>query len=363
MSIVCFRAALSTVQQIKNLLMTSTDEPSEKLQQYFNNCSQNPTEDIKNRLQEQKEVFIDQFCSASNLNQGEIASQRYQLAVRLYYRVIESMLDSEHERLSETDFSRLLNIGSFHQSLLACSIEVVLVTYGNPSTGAMGCEDSVFSFPWILNVFQLQAYDFFKVLKSFIKAEPKLTGDLIRHLQNVENSILESEAWKKVTEFVLLIYNVFAVQCDKPPPHRSQSLNIFFDKVCRLGYSRLQKLCDMLIVPKELTHRVWTCFEHCITQRPSLMENRHIDQIMMCSIYAICKVVEKEIRFKTIVERYKNLPHSKQEVFKNAYIEKEEYDSIIGFYNKVFMEAMKQFILQFSNSRTTVSKNSGFISL
>ena len=46
--------------------------------------------------------------------------------------------------------------------------------------GSLSYEDSPFSFPWILEVFDLQAYDFFKVLESFIKAEPKLPVDVIR---------------------------------------------------------------------------------------------------------------------------------------------------------------------------------------
>ena len=37
-------------------------------------------------------------------------------------------------------------------------------------------------------------------------------------------------------------------------------------------------------------------------------------QIMMCSIYSICKVVEREIKFKVIVQMYRSLPHASQEV-------------------------------------------------
>jgi hypothetical protein len=36
----------------------------------------------------------------------------------------------EKERLSQTDFSKLLSIDTFHHSLLACSVEIILMTYG-----------------------------------------------------------------------------------------------------------------------------------------------------------------------------------------------------------------------------------------
>ena len=34
----------------------------------------------------------------------------------------------------------------------------------------------------------------------------------------------------------------------------------------------------------------------------------------MCSVYGVCKVVEKDIRFKTIVQEYRNLPTAQTEV-------------------------------------------------
>jgi len=39
------------------------------------------------------------------------------------------MYVKEEERLGEQDFSQLLQKAMFHKSLLACCIEVVLVTY------------------------------------------------------------------------------------------------------------------------------------------------------------------------------------------------------------------------------------------
>lgn len=44
----------------------------------------------------------------------------------------------------------------------------------------MGSDDSKFSFPWILEVFKLHPYDFYKVLESFTKAEPVLTKDIVK---------------------------------------------------------------------------------------------------------------------------------------------------------------------------------------
>lgn len=52
----------------------------------------------------------------------------------------------------------------------------------------MGSGDSRLSFPWILKVFILHAYDFFKVLASFIKAEPVLTKDIVKVRNDEQNA-------------------------------------------------------------------------------------------------------------------------------------------------------------------------------
>ena len=37
-------------------------------------------------------------------------------------------------------------------------------------------------------------------------------------------------------------------------------------------------------------------------------------QILMCSVYGVCKVVERDIRFKAIVQEYRNLPTAQPDV-------------------------------------------------
>ena len=37
-------------------------------------------------------------------------------------------------------------------------------------------------------------------------------------------------------------------------------------------------------------------------------------QILMCSVYGVCKVMERERRFRTIVQEYRNMPHADPEV-------------------------------------------------
>ena len=68
------------------------------------------------------------------------------------------------------------------------------------------------SFPWILDVFQLAAFDFYKVIESFIKAEPSLSKDIVKHLEICEHLIMETLAWRKVSGAVLTL-TVSALTC------------------------------------------------------------------------------------------------------------------------------------------------------
>ncbi|KAL3847216.1 hypothetical protein ACJMK2_018138, partial [Sinanodonta woodiana] len=393
------RAVLKTIQQLQNILSVSSDEPSLVLKSFFEKCSRSPEASISSHLARFRITFVDEFVKLAGISLKFTGEQRYKQATRLYYRVMEGLLNMEKERLGISDFSNLLNNDTFHRSLLACSTEVVLMTYRvswNSANSSVGTEVNSFSFPWILKVFNLSAYDFFKVLESFVKAEVMLTREIVHHLQLAENQILDSLAWKEGSPLFEALSRSDVVPQGllsptrknspksqstvpaaelylSPKPGsgvnscasssssqvatisrpRSQSLNMFLNKVCRLGYHRLKALCDKLLVPGELQQKVWSCFDHCITCKPELLKNRHIDQLMMCSLYGICRVTDNEVKFKNIVQVYSMLPHAEQQTYKTVLIEGSESDSVIVFYNKVFMPDMKTYMLQFASSKMT----------
>ncbi|XP_044524166.1 retinoblastoma-associated protein [Gracilinanus agilis] len=401
------RAVMNTIQQLVMILNSASDQPSENLNSYFNNCTVNPKESILKRVENIGCIFKEKFAEAVGQGCAEIGSQRYKLGVRLYYRVMESMLKSEEERLSIQNFSKLLNDKIFHTSLLACAVEVVMATYGR-TTYQSHDSGTDLSFPWILNVLDLKAFDFYKVIESFIKAEASLTREMIKHLERCEHRIMESLAWQSDSPLFDLIkqskeregpvdhlleptstlnmplqhnhtaadlylspvrspkkkgstarinstssaepQTTPASQTQKAP--KSTSLSLFYKKVYRLAYLRLNTLCSRLLSDHpELEHIIWTLFQHTLQNEYELMRDRHLDQIMMCSMYGICKVKNIDLKFKIIVTAYKDLTHAIQETFKRVLIREGQYDSIIVFYNLVFMQKLKTNILQYASTR------------
>ncbi|XP_053139732.1 retinoblastoma-associated protein isoform X2 [Hemicordylus capensis] len=401
------RAAMNTIQQLMMILNSASDKPSDKLMSYFNNCTVNPMEDILERVEKLGCIFKEKFAEAVGQGCAEIGSQRYRLGVRLYYRVMESILQSEEKRLSVHNFSKLLNINIFHTSLLACALEVVMATYGRNTSqsGSVNMETDL-SFPWIINILDLKAFDLFQAIESFIKAEPNLTREMIKHLECCEHHIMGSLAWQSDSPLFERIKqwkerDGQADQTDptngftQPPQHnhtaadlylsptkspkrkassasmhsplnpnaqsslvnqpvkqKSTSLSLFNRKVFWLAYMRLNNLCSRLLPDHpELERLIWTLFQHTLQNEYELMKDRHLDQIMMCSMYAICKVKNIDLRFKTIVTAYKELTNANQETFKRVLITEGQYDSIIVFYNLVFMQRLKTNILQYASNR------------
>uniref|UniRef100_A0A8C2INS5 Retinoblastoma 1 n=1 Tax=Cyprinus carpio TaxID=7962 RepID=A0A8C2INS5_CYPCA len=385
------RAAMNSIQQLRVDLTSASDQPSSNLLVYYKNCTVDPSEEIRKRVEELGQVFVERFAQAVGQHCEGLGRKRFNLGAQLYYKVMESMLKSEEKRLSVQNFSKLLNNAAFHTSLLACALEVVMATY-------VGSSDSVetdLCFPWILDVFQLPAFDFYKVIESFIKAEPTLKHDMMKHLEQCEHVIMESLAWKTDSPLFDLLkqsreegpgeqaeppatlnqplhHNHTAadlylspVRPSRQPPAteseppapgtkalRSNSLSLFYKKLYRMAYLRLKTLFSHLLTSHpELEPIIWTLLQHTLQNEYELMRDRHLDQLIMSAMYAICKVKNVDLRFKTIVTVYKEMPNTNQETFKRVLIREGQYDSIIVFYNLVFMQKLKTNILQYSSPR------------
>ncbi|XP_061206539.1 retinoblastoma-like protein 2, partial [Neopsephotus bourkii] len=74
----------------------------------------------------------------------------------------------------------------FHRSLVACCLEIITFTYNPPG-----------NFPFIPEVFDIPFYNFYKVIEVFIRAEDGICREVVKHLNHIEEQILESTAWKQ----------------------------------------------------------------------------------------------------------------------------------------------------------------------
>uniref|UniRef100_A0A672ZNC3 Retinoblastoma-like protein 1 n=1 Tax=Sphaeramia orbicularis TaxID=375764 RepID=A0A672ZNC3_9TELE len=514
-------SATQSVSRLQSMVARLRTAPSDQLMQIFKSCSRDPTQSILSRVKTLGQTFKEHYTNDSEDTPGshiDFAENRLKLAEILYYKVLENVMVQETKRLQGKDMSVLLEQDIFHCSLMACCLEVVLFSYSSQRT-----------FPWIINVFKLAPFYFFKVIEVFIRSEEGLSRDMVKHLNSIEEQVLESRAWvggsalwsalqtagnkvptveevrwtfrhkpehepsrlsstrsicetplpgtadlihvlsglgstrKDVPPSPLSVHDRYSsptagsakrrlfgddpptsvtsgltpngspmsspakrltfsssstlkigaqsaqttvlsiplqgtnmdsdrtitlipVQpCDSssgtvtaqllltsspsritaasvtsdPPtgsgrPRRTGSLALFFRKVYHLASVRLRDLCVKLDISSELRGKIWTCFEHALVHSTDLMRDRHLDQLLLCSVYIISKITKETHTFQDIMKCYRSQPQANSHVRKTAQSSsldqsaEEERGDLIQFYNTVFVLKMKGFALRYA---------------
>jgi len=106
-----------------------------------------------------------------------------------------------------------------------------------------------------------------------------------------------------------------------------------------------------------IMEQFWAIMKYCLSYEELLVE-RHLDQLVLCTMYSVCKVQHnpdyKKMRFNDIIVKYtylqmKNTGAAKS-VFQSIYTEvsmgvDKPKGSIIEFYNKIFLPKMKKWIM------------------
>ncbi|XP_017197714.1 retinoblastoma-like protein 2 isoform X2 [Oryctolagus cuniculus] len=179
--------ATHSLSRLHTMLTGLKNAPSEKLEQILRTCSRDPTQAIANRLKEMYEIYSQHSQPDEDFNNcaKETASKHFRFAEMLYYKVLESVIEQEQKRLGDMDLSGILEQDAFHRSLLACCLEVVTFSYKPPG-----------NFPFITEIFDVPLYHFYKVIEVFIRAEDGLCREVVKHLNQIEEQILDHLAWK-----------------------------------------------------------------------------------------------------------------------------------------------------------------------
>ncbi|XP_054836874.1 retinoblastoma-like protein 1 [Eublepharis macularius] len=182
-------SATQSVSRLQSIVAGLKSAPSEQLLATFESCVRNPVENITNRVKDIGEAFCQSYTQSTDDQPGshiDFAVNRLKLAEILYYKILETIMVQEMRRLHGKDMTALLEQDIFHRSLMACCLEIVLFAYSSSRT-----------FPWIIEVLNLKPFYFYKVIEVLIRSEEGLSRDTVKHLNSIEEQILESLAWTK----------------------------------------------------------------------------------------------------------------------------------------------------------------------
>lgn len=322
--------------------------PSDPLISIFRDCSRDPTEAIEARLRRLLHTFLQNNRETAANDTQELAAKCCCEATIWYYKILEKHASEERKRLGVSDISVLFENDLIQSCLVACCLEISI------SLNRLPCD-----FPLLLQILKLAPYHFWRVIELVLRAEEGLHRDVVKHLAQAEEKVLESLAWtgdsplweelranegplpscQQVIPSAQLEDQMRTdVQPDanlpgagpstdqqRPPsadarPRISNALHLFARKVYSLMARRLRELCSTLRISDELRLKIWTCFEYSLVHCTDLMVDRHLDQLLMCAIYIIAKITNGEILFKHIMECYNSQPLASRSVCKNVLI-------------------------------------------
>ena len=66
---------------------------------------------------------------------------------------------------------------------------------------------------------------------------------------------------------------------------------------------QVQQFCDLLELSEEISEIVWLVMKYVFSSEPTLLIQRHVDQLLMSSIYGVCKATDKQMKFQDIIEK------------------------------------------------------------
>ncbi|KAL0482943.1 hypothetical protein AKO1_014089 [Acrasis kona] len=357
-------ATILAIQLVKSNMRDERPEPDAELIRFFKGCSTDLTLQITHRL--------DTLVGQVPFDSSQESQHRRDLVKKIYYNVLRDMLQGEEKRLKEQNFTTLLTNENFHKSHIICSVETVLF--------AFNMRDLI-SFPDLLKLFKLQAFELSIIIESYVQHATWFGSAFRRHFRTVEERLFDSLCWTKDSILYTKIFEsldqiqtpveigngtpiakkkqrIFTVhnQSDNPTTKsKSIAVRYLYKKVFRLASQRIQELCAAFSehITRDKLEFIWRVVYHVLTQHQKLMIDRHLDQMIMCGIYAVCKVAKIQISFRHIISNYRFLCEggrsmSPVEIGKILYKVQVENESdtgdIVRFYNYGFIPQVKDFI-------------------
>eukprot|EP01017_Pseudomicrothorax_dubius_P029162 TRINITY_DN3515_c0_g1_i2.p1 TRINITY_DN3515_c0_g1~~TRINITY_DN3515_c0_g1_i2.p1 ORF type:complete len:524 (+),score=97.74 TRINITY_DN3515_c0_g1_i2:81-1652(+) len=267
----------------------------------------------------------------------------------------------------------------FHRSLIACCAETICV---------IRTIKGRHNFQELLKALSLDPFDFWRIISNFVKFDPTMSQALTQHFRTVENTILGKLAWQESSQLLAgILRTIESCSTSQAMPLKEEELaniptqatlsrtqsftsallvnspgkenyggerppseELFFKRVLQYAACQIILIQRELNLPEDLTENVWDVTKYILSNEIRLLVDRHLDQLLICSVYSVCKVKKYEMTFREIVEKWAQLPtvnKAEMEELKlrvplrklpDGTVEKGE---LIDFYNKLYVHRMK----------------------
>ncbi|EAR91251.2 retinoblastoma-related protein (macronuclear) [Tetrahymena thermophila SB210] len=327
--------------------MYSKSDPIKKIEELMNKINKEYKSQL---LEEASQIARDVYYSVKKKNEvsgTDGIEYKVQKVLSFFQNVLEKLISDEEQKnfYKENVLISLLKNKSFIFSVLANCI----------MTHCFVKDIKGVNLEMVIKQSKITSLDYWRVISNFAKFDRHIPESIKQQLFNIEKQILLYIIWEEKECLMQNALKKFQQDLNKDQPYEHT--------ICRrLIYhsaTRVKEISKILELDDKIQERIWEALLYVYRSQLQLMNRRYVDQIIICSIYALSLIsaelfVGKEIKFKGMLSACENLLHFNSEKVKKTTNDQGESIDIINFYNQIFLKPMKPYFKSSNNNHIGV---------
>jgi hypothetical protein len=132
---------------------------------------------------------------------------------------------------------------------------------------------------------------------------------------------------------------------------------MFCRKVLAYSALRIFDLANLLNLTEDVREEIWSIMKNALSEETNLFINREMDQVIICTMYGVCKAKNLNVTFNNLITKYTEYYNDNGRIFRNVRLENSSNGDIIRFYNEVYVKYMKNYLMALTNKSGSVQRN------
>ncbi|KAI8807582.1 hypothetical protein BJ742DRAFT_773039 [Cladochytrium replicatum] len=116
--------------------------------------------------------------------------------------------------------------------------------------------------------------------------------------------------------------------------------------VLRMADARMKILCKDLALRDEISNQGWEYMKACLETEfeNRFIQNSNIDRLMICCLHSASRVLNTDIKFQVIIDKYRTQPQVTEEMIESLKVGNVEHSSLVDFHNNQFIPKFRPFL-------------------
>lgn len=168
---------------------------------------------------------------------------------------------------------------------------------------------NLLTFETMMEEAEIEPLHMWRVIYTFLRFDSSMHSAMKKHFLDLEIHVLSYLSWtdEQTIKSFMSNLNEDKENNGKSPLIKSTKKGIilpefkFFSRVLHHTATQMYHLASGLKLQDDIIEEVWTLIKYVFTEKIHILVGRHIDQIIFCAIYVICKIFKNNIKFQEII--------------------------------------------------------------